>query len=90
MALDLCLSLAVQQLREPGSDYDSYLFYIYSYQMRVGWRNKMNYILSLWRPTVSDIRLISLPGPLYPLYYVIRLVTFFCGLFAQSQKVKAG
>jgi hypothetical protein len=89
MALALCLSLADHQLREPDSDYDKYLFYRYNYQMRVGWRNKVNYISSLCRPTISDIRLISLPDLLFPLYYVIRPFTFFCGLFASRQKAKA-
>jgi len=90
MAINLCLSLSDYQIREPDSDYNNYWYYVYNYQMRVGWRNKMKYILSLWRPTVSDIRLISLPDALYPLYYVIRPFTLFYGVFAQREKAKAG
>jgi hypothetical protein len=90
LALNLGLARADQQLREPGSDFNNYWYFVYHYQIRVGWRNKVKYIFSLWRPAVRDIRLISLPDPLYPLYYAIRPFTLFCWVFARSQKAAAG
>jgi hypothetical protein len=90
LAISLCFACADQQLREPGSDFNNYWYFVYHYQMRVGWRNKVKYIFSLWRPAVSDIRLVSLPDPLYPLYYVIRPFTLFYWVLARSQKATAG
>ncbi|ATW28174.1 nucleotidyltransferase family protein [Candidatus Formimonas warabiya] len=48
----------------------------YHLRLRSEWRNKVTYLFSLLQPTSRDFRLISLPDSLYPLYYLIRPMTW--------------
>jgi hypothetical protein len=84
LAKRLYLSLSCHLVGKFNGNRDNYWLYIYNYLMRVGWRNRIRYILDLWRPTADDIRLISLPAALYPLYYAIRPFTFVYGIFVRS------
>lgn len=48
----------------------------YGLYMNRGLKNKFNYILKLFGPTVEDIKLVTLPDSLNALYYVIGPFTF--------------
>ncbi|MEL7567614.1 MAG: nucleotidyltransferase family protein [Dehalobacterium sp.] len=48
----------------------------YHLRLRSGWQHKLSYLFSLLQPMSRDFRLISLPDRLYPLYYLIRPMTW--------------
>jgi hypothetical protein len=77
MAMKVCLATAESEIRGSVGLRAKYLFGVYRIQAQAGWKNKFNYILHLFRPHLEDIKLVALPDWLYPLYYVIRLFTWF-------------
>lgn len=48
----------------------------YGFQIRVGWRSRVGYAWSHFKPAETDWQLISLPEVLYPVYYLIRPFTW--------------
>jgi len=76
-AMRVCLATAASEIKGSDGSKAKYLLYVYRTQMQAGWKNKLNYILHLFRPPLVDIKLVALPDWLYPLYYVIRPFTWF-------------
>lgn len=48
----------------------------YRFKLRSSWRHKLSYVHTLMQPIEEDYRLIALPDALYPLYYLIRPITW--------------
>lgn len=75
LATYLCLLLSGCEVGERNSKRDSLVKYIYEFQILVGLRNRLNYVLRLLSPSISDIKLVSWPDNLYYLYYITRPFT---------------
>ncbi len=87
MAINLCMATADNEIRRSNVQHTNYWPIIYGFYVRRGWKNRFNYLLKkIFRPSINDIKLISLPDRLYALYYVIRPVAF---LGRQLRKRKA-
>ncbi len=76
-----CLALQAHILDavDQGGSSGIYSFLVNSYYglyMNRGLKNKVNYVLKLFGPTVEDIKLVALPDRLYALYYIIGPFTF--------------
>lgn len=48
----------------------------YRLQLCSGWGGKLNYISAIFQPIKEDFKAIDLPDSLYPLYYLIRPLTW--------------
>lgn len=57
----------------------------YRYRIRTGWKNKLAYLHSLIQPIERDFQFYPLPDFLYPLYYLIRPVTWLQRRIAGSR-----
>lgn len=87
MAMNLCLATAEYEIRGFNCQHTNYWQRIYGFHVRIGWKNRLNYLFKLFGPSVSDIKLISLPDKLFGLYYVIRPFSF---LYRHLRKFSMG
>lgn len=77
---------AITFIAEPGYNPEElsinkrlyYLMKRYEWELQSGWKCKYSSLLHKLRPKDLDISLVSLPEPLYYLYYVIRPVAWLC------------
>lgn len=87
-AINVFLSVADIEMRRNNDQHPSYWPRIYNFHVRRGWKNKFNYLLrELFRPTINDIKVITLPDRLFGLYYVVRPFAF---LYRRLRKYGAG
>ena len=71
VGMNLCLTTADCEIMG-NSEQSNYFRKIYNAQLWPGWKNRLNTVLKPFKPTISDIKLISLPDRLYAAYYFIR------------------
>ncbi|HBX22975.1 MAG TPA: hypothetical protein DEF34_05000 [Desulfotomaculum sp.] len=73
-AMDLCLSTADSEILGDKKQRLKYLQNNYYSLLWPGWknRNRFNYVSKIFKPTLYEIKLISLPNRVYVLYYFIR------------------
>ncbi|KUK65715.1 MAG: hypothetical protein XD84_0332 [Desulfotomaculum sp. 46_80] len=78
-AMNVCLTVADN---ESNDKYTKHCWKIYNDLLRVGWKSKLFYFFKYYfSPHMNDIKLISLPNTLFPLYYTIRPFTWLVRSF---------
>ena len=71
-AMNLCLTTADCEIMGQDGEQSEYFKKIYYTQLWPGWKPRFNNVLKPFKPTISDIKLISLPDRFYAAYYFIR------------------